>query len=125
VSGCVDNTSYMSMDAAAKQTYNLIQNPPSSTTTSFCHIFPPSTNWGFNPNDPSEKKVSLFSFNVLQKKYAGNVWAIINTFRSIDILVELDGPNIHRLENGFTMAVDLHNSFDNLRLWFEHITVSG
>jgi len=104
----------MIMDAAALQAYNLNQNPPISTTTNFCHIFPPSTNWGFNPNDPSEKK----------KKYAGNVWAIINTFRTIDILTELNGPNIHRLENGFTMAVDLHNSFDNLRLWFEHMTVN-
>jgi hypothetical protein len=103
----------MSIDAAALQAYNLNQNPPPSTTTNFCHFFPPSTNWVFDPNDPVEKKVSLFSFiirfllfNVLQKKYAGNVWAIINTFKSIDILVELDGPNIYGLENGFTMAVD-------------------
>jgi HNH endonuclease len=67
----------------------------------------------------------LLSFNVLQKKYAGNVWAIINTFKTIDILGELNGPNIHRLENGFTMDVSLHDSFDDLRLWFEHMTVSG
>ena len=119
------------MDAAALQLYNLHQNPV-TTVTNFCHIFPPSTNWGHNPNDPVEKKVSLFSFiicilsfNVLQKKYTGNVWAIINTFRSIDILSELSGANFHRLENGFTMQGDLHDSFDNLRLWFEHIAVSG
>jgi len=99
------------MDAAAKQAFNLNQNPPPRSGTNFCHIFPPSTNWGFNPNDPVEKK----------KKYAGNVWAIINTFRSIDILVELDGPNIHRLENGFTLDTGLHTAFDNLQLWFEHV----
>ena len=67
------------MDAAALQAYNLNQNPPYSTVTHFCHIFPPSINWGFNnPNDPVEKKISLFSFiicylsfNVVQKNTSG------------------------------------------------------
>ena len=89
VSGWVDSTSFYSMDAAAKQTYNLLQNPPLRATTHFCHIFPPSINWRFdNPNDPAEKKVACFrlssslfffflSIDVLQKKYAGSVWAII------------------------------------------------
>ena len=115
------------MDAAALQAYNLNQNP-FATKTNFCHIFPPSTNWG--PNDP--KKVILFSFiicflsfNVLQKKFKGNVWAIIDSFRSIDILTQLDGANIHSLENGFTMEVGLHGLFDDLLLCFEHTVVSG
>jgi len=83
--------------------------------TNFCHIFPPLTNWGLdNPNDPAEKK----------KKYAGGVWAIINSFRTIDILRQLDGENIHSLENGFTMDLSLHSLFDDLHLWFEHIVVS-
>ena len=116
------------MDAAAQQA---CQNSY-FTPTNFCHIFPPSTNWGFyNPSDPVENKVILFSsiicilsFNVLQKKYAGAVWAIINSFKSIDIL-ELNGEKIHSLENGFTMDVVLHVLFDNLQLWFEHIAVSS
>jgi len=103
--------SYNSGDAAALQAYNLHQNPPFRTRTNFCHIFPPSTNWGFNPNDPVEKK----------KKCAGAVWAIFNNFRSIDILTQLDGENIHSLENGFTMDVGLHGLSDDLHLWFEHI----
>jgi hypothetical protein len=84
--------------------FQLESNPPPRSGTNFCHILPPSTNWGLNPNDPVEKKLSLFSFiicfllfNVLQKKYAGNVWVIINTFRSI---IKLDGTKIHCLENG-------------------------
>jgi hypothetical protein len=121
------------MDAAAMQAYNVNQNAPLRTRTNFCHIFPPSTNWDLNnPNDPDDKKVSLFSFircflsfDVLQKKYTGSVWAIINSFRSIDILANLDGANIHSLENGFTMNVALHAEFDDLRLWFEHIAVGG
>ena len=65
------------------------------------------------------------SFNVLQKKYAGNVWAIINSFRTVDILSQLDGETIHSLENGFTMEMSLHSQFDDLNLWFDHIAVSG
>jgi len=113
VTGWVDATSYESMDAETLQSYNLAQNPPRCTHTNFCHIFPPSTNWGRNnPNDPDEKK----------KKYAGNVWAIINSFRTIDILSQLNGEKIHGLENGFTMNMELHSMFDSLELWFDHMT---
>ena len=133
MTGATDMASYLRMDAAAQQAYNLHQNPPFYTRTNFCHIFPPSTNWDFNnPSDPTEKKVTLFSSiiyflssNALQKKYSGAVWAIINTFRTIDILAELNGDKIHRLENGFTMDVALHAMFDNLELWFEHTGVSS
>ena len=93
MTGATDLVSYNSMDAAAQQAH---QNPPLRTRTNFCHIFPPSTNWGF-----------------------------INSFRSIDILTQLDGESIHSLENGFTMDVGLHGLFDDLQLWFEHIVVSS
>ena len=133
VTGSVDYAGFHSMDAAALQTYNLHQNPPPRAITNFCPIFPPSTSWGFNnPNDPAEKKASLFHLSsafchltYYRKKYAGSVWAIINSFRSIDMLSQLNGDNIHSLENGFTMDVSLHGLFDDLHLWFEHIAVSG
>ena len=86
----------------------------------------------YNPRDSDEKKVILcssvvciLSFNLLQKTYSGAVWAIINSFGSIDILAELNGDKIHSLENGFTMDVALHDMFDNLELWFEHTGVSS
>jgi hypothetical protein len=126
VTGWLDSESYISMDAAALQAYNLIQNPPLRTATDFCRILPPSTDWGFDPNDAVEKKISLFSFiicflsfNVLQKKY------VIAIIKSIDILNKLERANIHGLENGFTMDASLHYSFGNLQLWFEHIAVGG
>lgn len=62
---------------------------------------------------------------ILQKAYAGAVWAIIDNFRAIDVVTELSGDNIYRLENGFTMSVDLHDAFDDLSLWLEHDTVSS
>jgi hypothetical protein len=77
VTGWLDSESYLSLDAAALQAYNLNQNPPLRTATKFGYIFSPSANWGFDPNlnDAVEKKISLFlfiicfsSFNVLQKK---------------------------------------------------------
>ena len=52
------------MNDADKQTYNLLPNAPACTKTNFCHIFPPSTKWGFNPNDPDQKKVRFFSYIV-------------------------------------------------------------
>jgi hypothetical protein len=69
--------------------------------------------------------ICFLSFNVLQEKYAGAIWAIINNFRSIDIHTQLDGETIHSLENGFTIDVGLHGLFDDLQLWFEHTVVSG
>jgi hypothetical protein len=110
--------------------YNIDDNSP-RLQTNYCHIFPPSTNWGFDPNDPANRKVSsctsslsycFDSFTVLQKIYAGGVWAILESF-NIDVLSELNGGNIHRLGNGLTMDMELHTMFDALELWFEHVTV--
>ncbi|KXN89770.1 hypothetical protein AN958_05310 [Leucoagaricus sp. SymC.cos] len=85
--------------------------PSPRTCTHYCHIFPPSTNWSFDLDDPAEKK----------KKYAGNVWTIIENFRCIVVLSELDGAKIHHLGNGFTMNEELHSMFDDLSLWFEEV----
>jgi len=35
------------------------------------------------------------------------------------ITEELNGPNIHRLENILTMGIDLHTRFDSLLIWLE------
>ncbi|KAF8878978.1 hypothetical protein CPB84DRAFT_1793662 [Gymnopilus junonius] len=95
---------------AKSSRYNIHPNSL-ETNTNYCHIFPPLTNWSFDPNDLEEKK----------KRYVRMVWAIINTFGAIDILSELEGEKIHCLENGFTMDQDLHTYFDDLKLWFEQV----
>ncbi|KAF8880118.1 hypothetical protein CPB84DRAFT_1735519 [Gymnopilus junonius] len=110
VTGWVDSSSKASLGPAEMQRYNVNPNSP-ETYTNYCHIFPPSTNWSFDSNDPEEKK----------KRYAGTVWAIINAFGAIDVLSELGGEKIHRLENGFTMDPTLHTYFDDLKLWFEEV----
>ncbi|KXN86985.1 hypothetical protein AN958_09328 [Leucoagaricus sp. SymC.cos] len=87
------------------------QLAPKPSSSHYCHIFPPLTNWPFNPDDLVEKK----------RKYAENVWTFIENFRCIDILSELDGAKIHHLGNGFTMNEELRSMFDNLGLWFEGV----
>ena len=72
------------------------QNPPFRTRTNFCDIFPPSTNWGF-----------------------------INSFRSIDILTQLDGEKSIASKMDLLWTWGLHGLFDDLQLWFEHIVVSS
>ncbi|KAF8189406.1 hypothetical protein BJ912DRAFT_966801, partial [Pholiota molesta] len=100
VSGGIDINSVKSMRPEDLERYNIDANSL-HCHTNYCHIFPPSTNWGPDPNDPADKK----------KKYAGSVWAILGSF-SIDVLSELNGENIHHLGNGVTMAMEPHSMFD-------------
>ena len=41
---------------------------------------------------------------------------IISGFGSIDVLAALNGDNAHRLSNGLTLSVELHEFFDDLDL---------
>ena len=37
----------------------------------------------------------------------------------LDVPVELQGDNIHRLENILTLSAEYHINFDNLHLWLK------
>ncbi len=52
---------------------------------------------------------------------SGGVWAILSRFSSIsaDLHGELNGNHIHRLKNNIAMELNIHQEFDNLRLWFK------
>ncbi|KAI6021955.1 hypothetical protein EDC04DRAFT_2901153 [Pisolithus marmoratus] len=52
------------------------------------------------------------------EKYATSVWAVLVHFGYSSLREELDGPNIHRLENVITMEPSLHNKFNSLQVWF-------
>jgi hypothetical protein len=60
----------------------------------------------------------------LQHDYAAGVWAVMNRFGQVLITEELNGNDIHRLENVITMASDKHLAFDQLKLWFEETVYS-
>jgi len=129
VTGAVDFECYDKMTVDERQAHNMVGSHLG--TTNFCHIFPPSTNWNLNPQEHGHPKVLFLlpiilvqNADIIQTKYSGNVWSIVNGFGSINVLAELDGNNAHRLSNGLTMVTELHHIFDNLKLWFEEIPVS-
>jgi hypothetical protein len=42
----------------------------------------------------------------------GSIWLPTDSF-------DLNGNNIHRLENVLTLDIGIHSLFDELKLWFE------
>ncbi|KAI6033301.1 hypothetical protein EDC04DRAFT_3115023 [Pisolithus marmoratus] len=73
--------------------------------THCAHILPESTNANVarSPN---------------KAKHAASVWAVLDRFGYSSLREDLDGPNIHRLENVITMDPTLHFFFDMLEIWF-------
>ncbi|KAF9474041.1 hypothetical protein BDN70DRAFT_765011, partial [Pholiota conissans] len=82
--------------------------------TECAHIFPESTN--VNISDTSRRN---------KREYSANVWTIMHCFGFYTIPHDLNGRNIHRLENVITMCSGGHNAFDNLKLWFEPAANAG
>ncbi|EIM91014.1 uncharacterized protein STEHIDRAFT_152697 [Stereum hirsutum FP-91666 SS1] len=75
--------------------------------THCAHIFDRSTNENF---DDSAKE-----------PYAASVHAILDRYGGINSFQELNGANIHRLENILTLDTNIHTSFDQLKLWLKKI----
>jgi len=80
-------------------------------TTQCAHIFPESTN------------ANIYGSNAQADKheYASGVWAVMERFGSRQTLIELNGSEIHRLENILTLDPSVHTLFDKLQLWLEHV----
>jgi hypothetical protein len=56
VTGWIDDNSYEAMTDAERQQFGLV-GVVQTTITTFCHIFPPSTNWGIKPEVPGHPNV--------------------------------------------------------------------
>ncbi|KAI6000148.1 hypothetical protein F5J12DRAFT_928596 [Pisolithus orientalis] len=69
------------------------------------HIFPESINANITSGSNKEH-------------HAASVWAILDRFGYRRLREELNGPNIHRLENVMTMEANLHLLFDSLDICF-------
>ncbi|KJA23966.1 hypothetical protein HYPSUDRAFT_566158 [Hypholoma sublateritium FD-334 SS-4] len=82
-----------------------------SSITHLAHIFPSFASMGLNPEVEGQPK----------SHYSSTVWGIINCFAHINVLEELDGPQIHSISNVLTLSANMHNLFDNLMLWFEEV----
>ncbi|KAI6033299.1 hypothetical protein EDC04DRAFT_2897936 [Pisolithus marmoratus] len=49
---------------------------------------------------------------------AASVWAVLDCFGHHSLREELNGTNIHRLENVMTLDPTVHNDFATLKIWF-------
>ncbi|KAI6004742.1 hypothetical protein EDD15DRAFT_2155432 [Pisolithus albus] len=74
------------------------------------HIIPEST----NRNIREEGK---------KQSHSASVWTILSMFADINILEELAGNRIHRLENIMSMEQGCHTAFDELVLWLKPVEV--
>ncbi|KAG8944193.1 hypothetical protein FRC03_002148 [Tulasnella sp. 419] len=72
------------------------------------HIIPGSINAGISDEHEGSAK----------RHYASTVWAVLDRFGGV-FFEELDGENVHRLENIMTMDPIVHGKFDSLNLWLE------
>ncbi|PPQ93669.1 hypothetical protein CVT25_012728 [Psilocybe cyanescens] len=88
---------------------NLVVPKPGDkeTVTEVSYIFDRST----NENLGNEKKSA----------YAASAQAVLSQFGQIRFIEELNGENLHRLENILTLDAVLHQQFDNLMIWLEKI----
>ena len=55
----------------------------------------------------------------MQEVFAVTAWTIMKCFGGVKVEDELNGNQIHQLENIITMDSNIHTSFDNLQLWLE------
>jgi hypothetical protein len=53
--------------------------------------------------------------------FAVMAWTVMKWFGGIKVEDELNGSQIHQLENIITMDSNIHKSFDNLQLWLEAV----
>lgn len=56
---------------------------------------------------------------MLKVEYAATMWAVMDRFGGVLGVDELNGADIHRLENVMTMSYTIHKLFDSLQIWFE------
>ncbi|KAI0089730.1 hypothetical protein BDY19DRAFT_940541 [Irpex rosettiformis] len=104
LTGALDTNSVMS--SRVQVPYNEEGTPLKYMLQTQCtHIFSKFTNEGLN----DERK----------KLYAGRAWAVLEGFGYGEILGELNGSDVNRLENVLTLETNCHTAFDNLWLWLE------
>ncbi|KAF9220142.1 hypothetical protein BS17DRAFT_739680 [Gyrodon lividus] len=106
VSGSVDLSVAME-NAEVQQMVDARARP--AVETHCAHIFAESTNENISGNREGSDK----------HQYAASMWAVMDRFGYKHLPSDLNGANIHRLENILTLESNIHNSFDRLNLWFE------
>jgi len=105
VTGYYDESSVANFPSLAEKV--LSEHVPAGETH-VAHIFPPSINRGVVAGEGDQ-----------MTEYAASVWDVIDHFCGIKMTEELNGADIHRLENVMTLVGLVRTKFDRLRIWFE------
>ncbi|KAH9175892.1 hypothetical protein EDB89DRAFT_1903406 [Lactarius sanguifluus] len=106
VSGEYDFRLVMQNDDLRAAAYRF--SPPRAGNTQCAHIIPSSTNKNIlDSNDKHE--------------HASSFWAILGCFGYEDLPDKLTGKKIHSLDNVMTLELNMHDSFDQLKMWFEAV----
>ncbi|KDQ61386.1 hypothetical protein JAAARDRAFT_190164 [Jaapia argillacea MUCL 33604] len=106
LSGKLDAESYITRPAAL-QIYEA--SPSAVSATQAAYIFPDLTNRGITGDNEGAPK----------NQHSSTVWTVMERFGQVYGEEELDGSNIHRLENVMTLNPDLYEFFDTLHMWLE------
>ncbi|KAF9230563.1 hypothetical protein BU15DRAFT_91086 [Melanogaster broomeanus] len=100
ITGVLDLTS-------AERHPELLQMGLRAEKTYCAHIFPKSTNMNISGDGNSKHD------------YGASMWAVMTRFGYKYLPQELNGNNIHRLQNILTLNDTMHEQFNTLKLWFE------
>ncbi|EIW76716.1 hypothetical protein CONPUDRAFT_139441 [Coniophora puteana RWD-64-598 SS2] len=98
VTGCVETQE-------AKKVMQEGRDPGPSAHLDCAHIFSEATN--------------TYLDDANKRNYASASWAITHRFGFQEILEDFNGKNVHSLKNILTLALDVHQEFDDLRLYLE------
>ncbi|KAF9542159.1 hypothetical protein CPC08DRAFT_716983 [Agrocybe pediades] len=103
ISGSYD-TDALRENVELREKYSVQLPRPANTFTECAHIFSGSITSNIEPGTQ-------------KRDYAATIYAFGHCFGYSDIHDELNGANIHRLENVMTLEHEVHCSFDRLELW--------
>ncbi|KZP08743.1 hypothetical protein FIBSPDRAFT_964551 [Athelia psychrophila] len=111
ISGRVDMTTYKTNpEVKAAWDVRFAQGHiPGMGTTHCAHIIPESLNHNISGENEGGVK----------HQYAASVWAVMDRFGEVCGIEELNGPDIHCMENVMTMNSNLYDCFDSLDIWLE------
>ena len=89
--------------------------------TQCAHIFAESTNQdidlGSSKVRPCLSAWFLMIIFCIERDYAATMWAVMVRFGYTQLPDDLNGSNVHRLENVMTVVPGFHLAFDWLKVW--------
>ncbi|KAF4609789.1 hypothetical protein D9613_012070 [Agrocybe pediades] len=107
ISGSYDHDSLMGSEELSAE-YCALNPFPQRVFTECAHILPdPSMNAQNPPDSASDKRTQ-----------GSMLWVVLQRFGYTTLPNELEGENIHRLENIMTLRHDEHTVFTRFLLWF-------